>query len=121
MSLPTEQQWQRAAQGDTDWHYPWGDQFDSERCSCNRKTTLPVAHFPDGASAYGVMDMSGNVWEWCVDNWQTGANDLSGKDIRSLRGGSYYDETHLLTASHRTGGYPQDRNFFRGFRLIAQG
>jgi hypothetical protein len=120
ISLPTERQWQRAAQGDENYLYPWGNQFDSERCSCNRNSTLPVTYFPDGASVYGVMDMSGNVWEWCVDNWQTGAADLSGKDIRSLRGGSYYDELHLLMVNHRKGGYPQDGDYFRGFRLISQ-
>ena len=63
ISLPTEQQWQRAAQGDTEWKYPWGDEFDSSRCNTKESgigTTTSVTKYLGGVSPYGVMDMSGN-------------------------------------------------------------
>ncbi len=88
ISLPTEQQWQRAARNDDERRYPWGDDFDSESCSCDKKSTTPVTRFPNGASPYGVMDMSGNVLEWCLNNWQTGSIDAAENVIRVLRGGS---------------------------------
>jgi formylglycine-generating enzyme required for sulfatase activity len=40
--LPTEQQWQRAAQGDTNWAYPWGNNFDATRCNFDTGGTTPV-------------------------------------------------------------------------------
>lgn len=117
IALPTDQQWQRAAQGDDGRRYPWGSTFDSALCSGSKKSTMPVTRFPDGASPYGVVDMSGNVWEWCLNNWQTGSTDIDRDAIRVLRGGSYYDEPMMFDVTYRSGGYPQDRNFFRGFRL----
>jgi formylglycine-generating enzyme required for sulfatase activity len=76
VSLPTEQQWQRAAQGDDGREYPWGNEPPNEiLCNWNRNAsgTTPVTQYPDGASPYGVMDMSGNVWELCLTGWQSGA------------------------------------------------
>lgn len=74
--LPTEQQWQRAAQGDTGFAYPWGNQWDASRCNNNvdkkriGKTTPVIAYGGKGDSPYGVVDMSGNVWEWCLTAWE---------------------------------------------------
>ncbi len=58
--LPTDEQWQRAAIGDNNWAYPYGDTFDKNRCNFNTRGTTPVARYPNGASPFGVMDMSGN-------------------------------------------------------------
>jgi len=60
--LPTEQQWQRAAQGDTKNEYPWGDKIDKTFLNYNQNIgrTTPVTQYPKGASPYGVMDMAGN-------------------------------------------------------------
>lgn len=69
ISLPTEQQWVRAAQGDDHRLYPWGNKFDPANCNTREAKigkTTPVTQFPNGASPFQVCDMAGNVWEWCA-------------------------------------------------------
>jgi formylglycine-generating enzyme required for sulfatase activity len=64
LQLPTEAQWQRAAEGPHARPWPWGDVFDPGRCNGDAPGTTPVTAFPSGASAEGCLDMCGNVWEW---------------------------------------------------------
>jgi ergothioneine biosynthesis protein EgtB len=69
-SLPTEEQWHRAAYGTTDGmerHYPWGNEVPSARFGnfdFSDWNPTPVNALPDGQSAFGVHDMLGNGWEW---------------------------------------------------------
>ncbi len=72
ITLATESQWQRAAQGDDGREYPWGNQFDETRCNSRESgmgKTTPVTQYPNGASPFGVWDMNGNVWEWCLSKF----------------------------------------------------
>ena len=92
VTLPTEQQWQRAAQGNDKRTYPWGSDYDptfANTLSSEIKRPTPVTDYVDGVSPFGVMDMCGNVFEWCLSNWSTGSMDLDGDDPRSVRGGSW--------------------------------
>jgi formylglycine-generating enzyme required for sulfatase activity len=118
--LPTEQQWQRAAQGDDNRAYPWGNEAPNERlCNWNQNIgqTTPVTQYPDGASPYGVMDMSGNVWEWCLTANNTGGTALDGTDVRVLRGGSWWnDNSYNLRAACRNRSAPDNRGSNVGFR-----
>lgn len=67
-AIPTEYQWEKAARGDDGRCWPWGNTWDPECCAhkATASATVPVGNYPHGASPYGVMDMAGNVWEWCI-------------------------------------------------------
>ena len=61
--LPTEAEWQYAAQGRDGRPFPWGPMMGPGRCNDKLNRTTPVTAFPKGASPFGVLDMVGNVWQ----------------------------------------------------------
>ena len=122
ITLPTEQQWQRAAQGNDGREYPWGDEFDSSRCNTSESgigKPTAVAQYQSGASPYGVMDMSGNVWEWCLNTYEDPkTGDLSGDASRVVRGGSWgFDR--FARCAYRSGRRPGSRFNRYGFRVVS--
>lgn len=134
--LPTEQQWQRAAQGDDKRAFPWGNEWESARCNNNsakphfNDRTTPVTQYPTGASPFGVMDMAGNVDEWCLTTYDyESVHELSrsntldgvfgGTDSRVLRGGSWFcGLTDYFRVVYRSGNFPYRRSDGIGFRCI---
>lgn len=121
--LPTEQQWQRAAQGDDNRVYPWGNQWDASQCNnieSNTGKTSPVTTYEGkGDSPYEVVDMSGNAWEWCLTAWETGVNDVDEiKILRVLRGGSFNYDSNSLRCASRYDVNPYDWNYNGGFRCV---
>ncbi len=86
--LPTEMEWQYAAQGTDMRKYPWGNEMDSTRCNFKTGHTTPVNAFPLGHSPFGVEDMVGNVWQLIDQVYDNGAYYFG-----LIRGGSFYFPT----------------------------
>jgi formylglycine-generating enzyme required for sulfatase activity len=119
VTLPTEQQWQRAAQGDDNREYPWGEEFDADRCNFNTCRPSPVTLYePEGESPFHVMDMTGNVWEWCLTELGTDSVRLDAKGARVERGGSWNNNNKgLLHTAFRYHGFPNSWGPAQGFRI----
>ena len=70
--LPTEAEWKKAARGGlVGQEYPWGNSIDLSKANYSGEIgdTTPVGNYP--ANAYGLYDMAGNAWEWCLDAYET--------------------------------------------------
>jgi formylglycine-generating enzyme required for sulfatase activity len=123
--LPTEEQWQYAAQGDDGRGYPWGKVWDCAKCNdsvkpCDSKGTTPVRQYEGkGDSFFGVVDMAGNVWEWCLTDYDNKTNDVNSlANSRVLRGGSWdFDRAGYFRCDNRGGYFPHNWSNSRGFRL----
>jgi len=157
-SLPTEAEWEKAARGTEGLMYPWGNEWDKDKCNNMHITrekiepflkerhekgkdywydtamenrirtgTLPVWAFPEGASPYGVMDMAGNVWEWCNDWYldiyysevlEANPQGAEGGEFKVLRGGSWFNsgKPYYFRTSFRSWHMPDYGNYYWGFR-----
>jgi len=130
--LPTEAEWEKAASWDaargTKRRFAWGDTEPSvtSRARANFGNhfwgTTPVGSFPEGASPYGCLDMTGNVWEWTADEFKgfdgfkafpypEYSEEWFDGDHRVLKGGSWATRSSVLRTSFR--------NFFRRHFRIA--
>jgi len=83
--LPMEEEWHLAAQGTDGRKWPWGNEFDAEKCNSGSLGTTPVDRYSEGRSPFGCYDMSANVWEWVEPVYDDGHHYFS-----VIRGGSYY-------------------------------
>jgi formylglycine-generating enzyme required for sulfatase activity len=127
ITLPTEEQWQYAAQGDTERAYPWGNVWDKARCNNSvgkndiNMTTTPVRQYEGlGDSPHGVIDMAGNVWEWCLTDFDKKTNNKnSAAQKRVLRGGSLNSRNiDSFRVSHRNWAAPNFCDYHDGFRCV---
>lgn len=121
--LPSEAQWENAARGATNG---WAAKHKAGETYSRVLPTAPVtAHI--GASEYGLLHMSGNVWEWCRDWYdphfyshgdQMDPVCICETGIRSERGGSWVGPSHLADVTYRRGRPPGARGRCLGFRCI---
>lgn len=133
--LPTEVEWEKACAWDPATsqrrRYPWGaDQPSAARANLGGAALrpAPVGAYPAGASAYGVEQMLGDVWEWTTSPlrpwpgfapmvYQRYSAPFFDGDYRVLRGGSWAVEPAILRPSFRNWDHPYRRQIFCGVRL----
>jgi len=144
-TLPSEARWEYACRVGMTTPFHFGDTISSELANYDgryayadgpkgiyREQTTPVGMFP--ANAWGLYDMHGNVWEWCLDEWHgnyngaptdglawvdyaEGEKNKESDKIRLLRGGSWHNLPASCRSAYRDVGHPDNRNGNVGFRV----
>lgn len=126
VTLPTEIQWQWAAVGDTGWDYHYGSAFDKNLCNTyesgiNKST--PVNFYDDrmqGKTRFGVMDMCGNISEWCLNLYDNPLScETTSAKLRPRRGGNWLSIRVNARASFRDRGFPDSSHWCLGFRVVS--
>lgn len=134
IALPTALQWQRAARGDDNRIYPWGNTFDKNRCNTREseiKMTSLVMRYNNGASPFNVFDMAGNVWEWCLNskpklsnaagqNGNSSPTEIGLAGERAVFGGSFVSAYQRSQISFHYYLDPLCYHATIGFRIVQQ-
>jgi formylglycine-generating enzyme required for sulfatase activity len=125
--LPTEAEWEAAARGKGGRRYAYGDKFDASRCntfeSYIRRST-PIGVFPGGETPEGLVDVTGNTWDWTSGLYQPypynpmdGREKVNAEGRRVACGGSWFGNRGVARAAFRYRNPPDFRNLVLGFRV----
>jgi formylglycine-generating enzyme required for sulfatase activity len=139
--LPTEAQWEYACRAGTTTPFHFGETITSDLVTFDgdytygkaskgryRKTTIAVDSFTP--NAFGLYNMHGNIWEWCLDPWHSNydgapthggvwnASNDSGSDFRLMRGGSWNNNPHDCRSAGRVFNGPAGQDDALGFRIV---
>lgn len=143
--LPSESEWEYACRAETTSPFAYGDaivptvvNYDGEQPyelapkGLFRQKATPVATFPP--NHFGLYDMHGNLWEWCLDEWfdhyhgvptdgsAMGAIDpRDGQQYRVVRGGSWFSAGQTCRAASRTSLIASFRHYHYGMRVVCTG
>lgn|GEM_PF-2022687 len=128
--LPTESEWEYAARAGTTTAYWWGNNLERTRANCDgcgsqwdNIQTAPAGSF--SPNPWGLFDMTGNAWQWMcsvyASSYEGSENRCVGKEnrnLRGLRGGSWYNLPHWMRSGGRYREAPDSRNSYTSFRLV---
>ena len=125
--LPSEAEWEYSCRAGTNTPFHFGETITPELANYNRnfKQTTPVEQFPP--NAFGLYDMHGNVWEWCLDAWHENYHGAptngtawidNDNHSRVLRGGSWYAYSHYCRSANRNRYDPDYGSSDDGFRVV---
>lgn len=129
LRLPSESEWEYACRAGSTTRYFWGETMDPSYCwykGSSRRKTYAVTRHSEKTNAFGLVDMSGNVIEWCQDNWiasyKNGPYDhsarFSSSSYRVLRGGGWRFTAEFCRSALRYYYTPASRNSNIGFRVV---
>jgi formylglycine-generating enzyme required for sulfatase activity len=139
-TLPSEAQWEYACRADTTTPFHFGETLTTDLANYNgnytygsgpkgvfRQETTEVGSFPP--NSFGLYDMHGNAWEWCLDHWHDSYEGAPGdgsawvtggdSDRRMLRGGSWFINPGYCRCASRCNINPSDRSGDGGFRVVS--